>query len=284
MNLEELVKKLRDVSFAKFLSDEDLVFLLNKGRQVVLRPNEVLFTEGSFKETFFIVLKGKVEIYRRSKSIALRTAGDYLGEMAILESKPRSASVRAVTGALLLELDKDIFMDYLASKPKVVWEIMKTFSERARADLDAIDSTYLGLRKSEDEYRNILESMSDLIFKVNPKGIVLYANPAVALLGYHRFELIGEPFANIIDLEKTAVDFREIFTGRVGSRSTNNLEVEFLVNQKSTLYDLTRSAPYLLNATGMWDVPNEFVLLKDYNKKLLGSILNARPEKLSLMM
>ena len=86
-----------------------------------------------------------MEIYKRHKQIAVRGAGDFFGEMALVESKPRSASVRALTDTEVLEIDKETFFNYFASNPKVVWAILKDVSARNREDLDAIDTSYLQL-------------------------------------------------------------------------------------------------------------------------------------------
>jgi len=94
--------------------------LLYGGNLVSVNSGEVLFAEGDFKETMYIVLSGKMEIYKTNKSIAIRTVGDFFGAMGLMESKPRSASLRAISNSILLELDKNAFFSYLDTRPKII--------------------------------------------------------------------------------------------------------------------------------------------------------------------
>jgi PAS domain-containing protein len=61
---------------------------------------------------------------------------------------------------------------------------MKTFSERSRADLIAIDSGYKELKRSEEKYREIVNSVPDIIITTNPEGKILFANRSVSSLGF----------------------------------------------------------------------------------------------------
>jgi len=92
--------------------------LLYEGNLVSVNSGEVLLAEGDFKETMCIVLSGKMEIYKINKSIAIRTVGDFFGEMGLMESKPRSASLRAISNSILLELDKNAFFFVPGYTPK----------------------------------------------------------------------------------------------------------------------------------------------------------------------
>lgn len=140
MQLHQKIAALKQVSFAKFIQDDDLWYLLYACESISLKAGQILFAEKSFKESMFIVLDGKLEVYKQHKHIAFREIGDFFGEMSILESKPRSAGVRAVTDSVLLEIDKGAFFNYIGSNSKVIWDILKTLSQRNRADLDVIDS------------------------------------------------------------------------------------------------------------------------------------------------
>lgn len=265
------------------MSELNLMNLLYVGTPISLKANEVLFSEGTFQESMFIILDGKMEVYKKNKVISLRGPGDFFGEMALLESKPRSASVRAVTPVELLELDKETFIDCLAPNPKILWEILKIMSQRNRLDLDMIDSGYMELKKSEEKYRNIVESVSDIILQTDPDGKIVFANNSVTLLGHEPFDMIAKPLRDFIDTENGDLDWREILTRRVGLRETSNLEIDLKINEQSTLFAMTRVAPCLVNATGIWDLPKELVKKKGTRKKFLGSLLIARQQKMTLM-
>jgi CRP/FNR family transcriptional regulator, cyclic AMP receptor protein len=282
MTSNQKIDALKQVSFSKFIQDEDLWYLLYACESVSLKEGAVLFAEKSFKESMYIVLDGKLEIYKTNKHIAFVEIGGFFGEMSLLESKPRSASVKAVTDSVLLEIDKGAFSTYISSNSKVVWDILTTLSKRNREDLDAIDSGYGELLRSEEKHRRIVESISDLILQVDPNGIICFANQATSTFGYEADELIGKPFSEIFDGEWDDKTKHNILTRRVGPRTTTNMEISLKVNPDSSLYGLIWYLPFLVNTSGVWNVTQDVVMKKDAQKEFLGSLLVARNDKMDL--
>jgi CRP/FNR family transcriptional regulator, cyclic AMP receptor protein len=284
MHPHQKIYALKQVSFSKFIQDDDLWYLLYNCESIPLEAGEVLFAEKSFKESMFIVLEGELEVYKQHKHIAFRQVGDFFGEMSLLQSKPRSASVRAVTDSVLLEIDKGTFFNYLGSNTKVLWEILKTLSQRNREDLDVIDSGYGKLIRNEEKYRRIVEAISDLVIQVAPDGVICFANQAVSTIGYDVNELIGRPFIEIFDGKLGETRKHQVLTRRVGTRTTNNMEISLKVNPSSSLYGLIWYLPFLVSTSGVWNVPQEKVLKKGGVKEFLGSLLIARQDKLDIRM
>lgn len=284
MNPHQKLSALKQVSFSRFIQDDDLWYLLYACESISLKAGQILFPEKSFKESMFIVLGGELEVYKQHRHIAFMKVGDFFGEMSLLESKPRSASVKAVSDSVLLEIDKGTFFNYIGSNPKIIWDILTTLSQRNRADLDAIDSGYGELKRSEEKYREIVESISDIIIQVDPDGVISFANESVSTLGYEVNELIGKQFIEIFDGKLGDTRKHHILTRRVGPRSTTNMEVALKVNPDSSLHGLIWNLSFLVNASGMWNVPQEMVLKKSTNKEFLGTLLVARTGKMDLLL
>ncbi|MBT3365628.1 MAG: cyclic nucleotide-binding domain-containing protein [Nitrospina sp.] len=279
MDISKDLEALKKTSFSNFFEELELERIFNAGKQIFLKKGQVLFSEGSFQETMYIILAGKVEIYKKHKQIAVRGTGDFLGEMALVESKPRSASVRALANTEVLEIEKDTFFKYFASNPKVVWEILKAVSARNRDDLEIIEGGYQEIRNSREKYRKVIDSVSDLIIQTDPDGKINFANKAVSFIGFDVFDLIGRDFNEFYDGDLSSSSRAHILTRRVGPRTTSDLEVSFKVNEQSTLYDFCNSMSFMLTATGMWSVPHEMVMKKGTNKEFQGTLLVARKEK-----
>ena len=284
MHLYQKRSALKQGSFSKFIQDDDLWYLLYACENISLKAGQVLFAEKSFKESMFVVLDGKLEVYKQNKHIAFQEMGGFFGEMSLLESKPRSASVRAVTDSVLLEIDKDTFFSYIGSNTKAIWDILKTLSQRNRSDLDVIDSGYGELKRSEEKHRGIVESISDIIIQVDPEGVICFANRSVSSLGYEVDNLIGKRFSEIFDGKLGDIRKHHILTRRVGLRATINMEVSLKVNPLSSLHGLIWYLPFLVNTSGMWNVPQEIVLKKGATKEFLGSLLIARTDKKGLIV
>jgi CRP-like cAMP-binding protein len=114
--------------FASFSdADCDAVLAVLKARRGV--PGEVLFKEGDAGESMVIVLEGKlvarVNTLQGPQDIAEIGPGEVVGEMAFLDNAPRSASVAAPTGALVLEFSRAAFMSLWPTAPHVAGAILR---------------------------------------------------------------------------------------------------------------------------------------------------------------
>ena len=95
------------------------------------RPaGQVLTKEGLGGSEFFIVLEGEVEVRHGDQVIATRGAGDYVGEIALLDNRPRTATVVATTPVSVEVLSRREFVSLLAEVPELSQQIMSTMAER----------------------------------------------------------------------------------------------------------------------------------------------------------
>ncbi len=102
---------LRSVPLFLELSLEDLEQLASEASTAVLEPGEVLFSEGDQGDAAYVISGGAVEVLKTSGPrhilLALRSVGDVIGEMALLDAAPRMATVRAKTRVELVTISKD---------------------------------------------------------------------------------------------------------------------------------------------------------------------------------
>jgi CRP/FNR family cyclic AMP-dependent transcriptional regulator len=101
------------------------------------RPaGKVLTREGQQGYEFFIVLEGEVEVRQGDRVVATRGPGEYVGEIALLDKRPRTATVVAMTPVSVEVLSRREFVSLLAELPELSEQIMATIAQRL-ADLDA---------------------------------------------------------------------------------------------------------------------------------------------------
>jgi CRP-like cAMP-binding protein len=91
------------------LKEETLQELARELRAEIAPPGELLIAEGEIAAHMFLVLSGEVEVLHKGDAdhdvrVALLGPGDWVGEMAILDVQPRSASVRALAPSALLRM------------------------------------------------------------------------------------------------------------------------------------------------------------------------------------
>ena len=100
------------------LTDGDVEWLLAHGETFSLRSGDVVIREGRPASSLFIVLQGTLAVRRealRDVEIARLTSGEVVGEMSFIDSRPPSATVVAVTEAVLLAVPREAIAAKLAS-------------------------------------------------------------------------------------------------------------------------------------------------------------------------
>src|SRR3954447_10351274 len=105
------------------------------GRQ--FGDREVIVTQGSSGDSMYVVQSGQVEVIHTTESgedqqLATLKPGQFFGEMAIFEDEVRSATVRAVGDARVLEVDKKTVEKRLQDDPRLAVNMLRTMSSRVR--------------------------------------------------------------------------------------------------------------------------------------------------------
>ncbi len=103
---------------------------------ITFQEGDVIIEEGSFGTSAFIIDSGKVEVSGiiNGQKVIFATLGDkqIFGEMGLIEDKPRSATITAMTETELREISRDGFNELFAKNPKVLLPIVKALFERLR--------------------------------------------------------------------------------------------------------------------------------------------------------
>jgi small-conductance mechanosensitive channel len=128
---------LSEVPVLKALPDEGRRAVAAAARERMYGDGEVVVLEGHPGTTMFVVERGAVSVTIASgREVARIEAGGYFGEMSLLTGEPRSATVRAMGDAVVLEIGLDIFKREVTRQPEVIERIAEAASERRR-ELDA---------------------------------------------------------------------------------------------------------------------------------------------------
>jgi CRP-like cAMP-binding protein len=103
--------------------------------EVDLARGEQLFEQGDAGHCLYIVAAGQVRIHIEERTLAYAGAGEVIGEMALLESEPRLATVTGSVDSLLLRLDQRPFFELLEVQPELACGMIRTLAGRLRARL-----------------------------------------------------------------------------------------------------------------------------------------------------
>jgi signal transduction histidine kinase len=139
MRSEDRIRYLSSLDLFHHFSEEDLYeFFAENVEELKVPAGEVLCREGSPGDDMYILLAGELKITKETKFITTIKPVEYIGEMALIEAKPRSATVLAEKDSTLLRITRDQFQEYFSNQPKSLFSMMKTLSHRIRINTEII--------------------------------------------------------------------------------------------------------------------------------------------------
>ena len=128
---------LRSVSIFSDLSDVELVSISKKMTPYSYSKGEFIVMEEMEGEQCYFITHGSVKITRSSKEgreviLAILTAGEFFGEMSLLDGETRSANVLTLEETKVLALNRNDFMATLEEYPRVSIQLLKELTIRLR--------------------------------------------------------------------------------------------------------------------------------------------------------
>lgn len=116
-------------------SQKDLARIVAGGDEASFKPGQTLIEEGQLGREAFIILKGVATVQRGGKKIASVGAGSMVGELALLDNGPRTASVVCSTEVDVLVINQRYFHGILRDVPALTQKLLTSLAGRVR-DLD----------------------------------------------------------------------------------------------------------------------------------------------------
>lgn len=133
----ERLLALKQVPLFANLTLDQLEAIHQLAQEVTFLAGEVVLREGEPGSKLYVLLEGRLEVYlgwetpERSRLGEIR-AIDYVGEMAILDDEPRSATIVAVEDSRMLSLEGESLKDLILQMPEISFEIFRVLTARVR--------------------------------------------------------------------------------------------------------------------------------------------------------
>jgi len=124
------VQALKGASLFDGLSRKELTQLARVSEDLEVEPGTVLCKEGEIGHEFFVIVDGKVKITRKGRRVATRGGDEFVGEIALLEDVPRTATVTAETPVRLFVLTRKDFRHLLDTQPGVERKVLRALARR----------------------------------------------------------------------------------------------------------------------------------------------------------
>jgi CRP/FNR family transcriptional regulator, cyclic AMP receptor protein len=111
--------------FLGLFSEETIAITFEAGRE--------LFKKGDPGHDLYVVKSGEVQIVDGNHVLETVSAGGIIGEMALVDGSPRSATARAVTESVVIPIDERRFLFLVQQTPFFAIRMMRLMSRRLRA-------------------------------------------------------------------------------------------------------------------------------------------------------
>jgi CRP-like cAMP-binding protein len=138
LTIIEKVIVLQNVDVFSEIPTEQLSYLAAIAEDVSFSPDEVIYKCDEPSDALYIVLEGKVRLYRESEEIAVAGAKEAFGTWALFDETPRVASARATEATRLLRIDREDFIDILSDHVQITESVLKSLVRNLRGLLDRV--------------------------------------------------------------------------------------------------------------------------------------------------
>jgi CRP-like cAMP-binding protein len=127
---------LKSVPLLGTMSRKNLDLIARHADEVSVPAGRFLARQGGVSHEFFVVLEGSARVEKDQRRIATVGQGEMIGEMSLIDNKPRAANVIAETPMTLLVIESQAFSTLLEEVPEMRRKVLVTLCERLR-DADA---------------------------------------------------------------------------------------------------------------------------------------------------
>jgi CRP/FNR family cyclic AMP-dependent transcriptional regulator len=130
-------ESLRKIPLFASVSDEDLETIASMLIPRRFPRHKTIVEEGFSGDYMYVIQKGRVKVTKfsgdgREKILEILDEGTFFGEMSLLDSAPRSASVKALTDVRILALARNDFMNVLSRSPDLALAVIRELTRRLR--------------------------------------------------------------------------------------------------------------------------------------------------------
>ena len=144
----KLLKSLQKLSLLKDIPEAVLNQIASQSRLLDLPKGEVLVRQGDISDSLFIIRKGWVKIVAEGtggEEVVLNQCGpgQVIGEMSLLDQKPRSNTIVAISPASVLEIKYEAVVDALDEYPQLALAFLRDMSDRLRFANAYIEETII---------------------------------------------------------------------------------------------------------------------------------------------
>ena len=171
----EFLRTLAAHPFFAHFSEKEGAHIVGMGSFLSCAPGELLIREKDLTRDFYVLLSGRMVVTRAlyagdEREIGYIEPGDFFGEMAFLDGRPRSASVTCVAGGAVFRLSVESFTKLIARKPGIAYKIVNiiaiALTQRLRNSNDVVENFFSNPNKAILEFKTRLLKIRTMLQRV----------------------------------------------------------------------------------------------------------------------
>src|SRR5918999_4246975 len=120
---------LRGVSLCSGLDERELSSLAEEFNERRFRAGDQIALEGESGLMFFVVQEGEASVQVHGNEVARLGPGDPFGEIALIDRRPRTATVTALSDLRTYGLPVFVFRPYVEARPAVAWKLLEAMAD-----------------------------------------------------------------------------------------------------------------------------------------------------------
>jgi CRP-like cAMP-binding protein len=124
------VEALKRATLFEGLSRKQLLELAKVAEDVDFGAGTVLCRQGDRGQEFFVIMEGEAEVTQNGKRVATCRAGEFFGEIALIEQVPRTATVTAKTPIRFFVITSQNFFRLLDEQPGIERKVLRSLAKR----------------------------------------------------------------------------------------------------------------------------------------------------------
>jgi flavin reductase (DIM6/NTAB) family NADH-FMN oxidoreductase RutF len=116
------------------LPPEILEVITAEGDERTFEPGEFVVREGDPGDELFVIVDGEARVERKGSPLATFRPGEFFGEVAVIDGRPRSADVVAVSPLRALAISRELVRSTIEREPRAAWAMLEVLAGRLRDD------------------------------------------------------------------------------------------------------------------------------------------------------
>lgn len=132
MLIIEKILLLKNSDIFKNCSEADLIEIASICKESQVDKGVTLFKKGDSGNCMYFIYSGNVSIHDGEHQLATLSDNEIFGELSLLDSETRSASVTTLTDCIFLKIEQETFYDVVAINTDILKGIMRTLCRRLR--------------------------------------------------------------------------------------------------------------------------------------------------------